>query len=41
MVDMSGTHTEMLDIYLLNAYSIIEISCFLQDDKTYDIKDLV
>lgn len=38
---MSGTHMEMLDIYLSNAYPIIEISYFLQDDKTYNIKDLV
>lgn len=38
---MSGTHMEMLDIYLLSAYPIIEISYFLQDDKPYNIKDLV
>lgn len=29
----------MLDVYLLNACSIIEVSHFLQDDKTRNIKD--
>lgn len=27
--------------YNMNAYSTVEISYFLQDDKTYNIKDLL